>query len=121
MNLAFTTRLYALVPVLLAASCSPVSETETDDDPARQQLLETIGDAGSDSSLDDCLLYVWSGEEDPDIEFDRAHDVVQGGAISCATGTSPSHFEAAIGALREAAQSGDKARLLEQLGIPLLY
>lgn len=121
MNLAFATRLQVLAPALLVAACSPVADREADADPARQQLLETINEVGSEASPDDCLLYVWSGEEDPDIEFDRAHDVVKGGAISCATGTSPSRFEAAIGALREAAQSGDKARLLEQLGIPLLY
>jgi hypothetical protein len=64
---------------------------------------------------------VWSEEVEPDIEFDRANDVVKGGAISCTTGASPSRFEAAIGALREAARSGNKARILEQLGVPLLY
>lgn len=121
MSLALATRLLAPILALLAAACSPATDAEADTDPARQQLLEKIDEMGSEATPDDCLLYVWSGEEDPDIEFDRAHDAVKGGAISCATGTSPSRFEAAIGALREAAQSGDKARLLEQLGIPLLY
>ncbi|MBY6217944.1 TDP-N-acetylfucosamine:lipid II N-acetylfucosaminyltransferase [Qipengyuania aquimaris] len=72
-------------------------------------------------AVENCLLLVWSEEEAPDIEFDRANDVVKGGAISCSTGASPSRFEAAIAALREAARSGDKARILAQLGIPLLY
>lgn len=70
---------------------------------------------------DDCLLLVWSDQDERDVAFDRANDFVDGGAISCATGTSPSQFEAAIAALRAAAKSGDKAQLLEQLGLPLLY
>ena len=70
---------------------------------------------------DDCLLMVWSNQESRDIEFDRANDLVDGGAISCATNTSASQFQAAIEALRAAARSGDKARMLEQLGLPLLY
>lgn len=121
MNPAFATRLQVLAPALLVAACSPFADREADADPARQQLLETIGEVGAEASPDDCLLYVWSGEEDPDIEFDRAHDVVKGGAISCATGTSASQFDAAIAALREAAKSGNKARMLEEVGIPLLY
>ena len=70
---------------------------------------------------DDCLLMVWSNQQSRDIEFDRANDLVDGGAISCATNTSASQFQAAIDALRAAARSGDKARMLEQLGLPLLY
>ena len=70
---------------------------------------------------EDCLLMVWSGQVKPRIDFDRAHDAVEGGAISCATGTSASEFDAAITALREAARSGNKAHVLEQLGLPLLY
>ena len=70
---------------------------------------------------EDCLLLVWSEQDEPDIEFDKSHDTVKGGAISCATGTSPSQFEAAIAALRDAAKSGNKASLLEQVGLPLLY
>ena len=64
---------------------------------------------------------VWSNQQSRDIEFDRANDLVDGGAISCATNTSASQFQAAIDALRAAARSGDKARMLEQLGLPLLY
>ncbi|MBU1255149.1 MAG: hypothetical protein KKE69_12280 [Alphaproteobacteria bacterium] len=70
---------------------------------------------------DDCLLMVWSNQQERDIEFDRAHDLVDGGAISCATGTSPSQFQAAIEALRAAARSGDSRRVLAEVGIPLLY
>lgn len=70
---------------------------------------------------EDCLLMVWSNQQRRDIAFDRANDLVDGGAISCATNTSASQFQAAIDALRAAARSGDKARMLEQLGLPLLY
>ena len=98
------------------AACTPADE----DGPAQdeQQQAEEVLEA---SQPDDCLLMVWSNQEERDLDFDRANDLVDGGAISCATGTSPSQFEAALAALREAAKSGDRARLLEQVGIPLLY
>jgi len=66
-------------------------------------------------------MLAWQEQDAPDREFDQAHDLAEGGAISCATGTTPSQFEAALAAIRAAARSGDKARLLEELGIPLLY
>lgn len=69
----------------------------------------------------DCLVLAWQAQDSPNREFDQAHDLAEGGAISCSTGTTPSQFEAALAAIRAAAQSGDKARLLEELGIPLLY
>ncbi|MBX7515042.1 hypothetical protein K3179_10860 [Qipengyuania sp. GH38] len=84
-------------------------------------MVQVIEEQARTDPVENCLLLVWSEQEDPDVEFDRANDAVNGGAISCATGTSPSQFEAAIETLREAAQSGDKARLLEQVGLPLLY
>lgn len=105
----------------LAFACSPVASEQSSDDPARQKSLKTAEADTLPDPAENCLLMVWSEQEEPDIEFDRAHDAVKGGAISCATGTSPSQFEAAIAALREAASSGNKARLLEHLGIPLLY
>lgn len=111
----------ALVLASLAVACSPVSGERTAEDPARQRLLEAVENEANPNPADNCLLMVWSKQEDPDIEFDRAHDAVKGGAISCATGASPSQFEAAISVLREAAESGDKTRILEQVGIPLLY
>lgn len=101
---------------LLAGACSPADQTNAAQEP------ETLLSAGADASKpDDCLLLVWSNQEERKVDFDRKHDFVDGGAISCATGTSASQFEAAIEALREAAASGDKARLLEQVGLPLLY
>jgi hypothetical protein len=73
------------------------------------------------SASSDCLLVAWQAQQAPDRAFDQAHDLAEGGAISCATGTTASQFEAALAAIRAAAQSGDKARLLQELGIPLLY
>lgn len=105
----------------LACACSPVSSETKPEDPALNDLLETVEAQAAPDPGENCLLMVWSEQDDPDIEFDRAHDAVKGGAISCATGTSPSQFEAAITALREAARSGDRARILEQIGMPLLY
>jgi hypothetical protein len=64
---------------------------------------------------------VWQRQREPDQAFDSAHDSAEGGAISCATGSSASQFEAALAAIRAAAKSRDKAGLLDQLGIPLLY
>ena len=69
----------------------------------------------------DCLVVAWQNQESPNRDFDRANDRADGGAISCATGTTASQFDAALEAIRNAASSGDKARLLEHLGIPLLY
>ncbi|MXP41026.1 hypothetical protein GRI75_05125 [Altererythrobacter soli] len=71
--------------------------------------------------VEDCLLLVWQRQATRTERFDRENDRVKGGAISCATGTSPSQFEAALAAIRAAAASGDKAALLAELGMPLLY
>ena len=112
------------LPLLIAAmtgACSPVSSDTNAQTPARQNLLKTVEAHTSADPAENCLLMAWSEREDTDIEFDRANDTVKGGAISCATGTTPSQFEAAISALRDAAKSGNKARILDQLGIPLLY
>lgn len=66
-------------------------------------------------------MLVWQQQDQPNEQFDRDHDRADGGAISCATGTSASQFEAALAAIRKAAATGDKASLLAELGIPLLY
>ena len=73
------------------------------------------------AEADDCLLVVWNKQDDRDIAFDRAHDKANGGAISCATGSTASQFEKAIAGLREAARNGDKARILKEVGIPLMF
>lgn len=99
--------------VIALAACAPDSESgQSASEP------ETAAAAGA---AEDCLLLVWSSQDDPDIAFDRDHDTVTGGAISCATGSSASRFRDALAAIRTAAASGDRAALLEETGIPLLY
>lgn len=82
---------------------------------------EPASEAPAATASSDCLVLAWQEQQVPDRAFDQAHDLAEGGAISCATGTTASQFEAALAAIRAAAQSGDKSRLLQELGIPLLY
>lgn len=106
-----------------AMSCSPVPD-ESDGvnlSPATASHREARLDEALQTAKDDCLLMVWSEQAERAVAFDRAHDRVKGGAISCATGTTASQFEVAILAIREAAKSGNQARMLEQIGLPLLY
>lgn len=102
------------VAALALVSCSDAEERAVEPDAV---LLASA----SGTKPDDCLLMVWSSQEERDVEFDRRNDDVDGGAISCATGTSASQFEAAINALKKAAVSGNKARLLDEVGLPLRY
>ena len=109
-------RLY-LSPLLLAVTtawaCVPDGDGET------EQSADIV--AKGEAAPGDCLLLVWSSQKERNPQFDRDHDFVEGGAISCATGTSASQFDVAISTLRDAARSGDKARLLCEVGLPLLY
>ncbi|MBO6769245.1 MAG: hypothetical protein JJ901_13220 [Erythrobacter sp.] len=98
---------------LSLAGCAP--DQAPDGKPDWQMLADAA------TQPEDCLLLVWSSQEERRTQFDREHDFVDGGAISCSTGTSASQFDAAIAALRDAAASGNKARILEEIGIPLLY
>lgn len=109
-----TTALPALL-ALVCCACSPPGEQAPEPEPVEAMAATTH------AAPNDCLLMVWSNQPRRDIVFDRAHDLVDGGAISCATGTSPSQFQAALDALREAARSGDSRRVLAEVGIPLLY
>ncbi len=93
----------------LPAIAASVPETNAE---VVQQIVE---------EAEDCLLVVWETQEERDITFDRANDQARGGAISCATGTSPSQFERVIASVRDAANSGDKARMLREVNIPLVY
>lgn len=92
-------------------SAIAVSVPETDAEVVKQIVDEA----------EDCLLVVWETQDERDIAFDRAHDKAEGGAISCATGTSPSQFEKVIASVRNAAHSGDKTRMLREVNIPLIY
>ncbi len=99
---------------LALAGCSNIDEQQREPDAMLLSSAQAV-------QADDCLLMVWSSQKEREVDFDRENDVVEGGAISCATGTSASQFDAAIAALREAAASGNKGRILEQIGLPLLY
>ena len=104
------------LPILasgLLIGCAPERE------PTAEEPTQALED--TQPQPDDCLLLVWSNQKDRRAAFDRDHDFVDGGAISCATGTSASQFDTAIAALRDAARSGNKVRLLEQVGMPLLF
>ncbi len=122
------TSVFVSFSALSLSACGIVDEMrqgeETADLPAIAQNAPAI-DADAVRQIvaeaDDCLLVVWETQEQRDIAFDRAHDQARGGAISCATGTSPSQFEAVISSVREAANSGNKARMLREVNIPLVY
>lgn len=104
----------------LAALALSVAACGGSPPPPPPEETSATADAGT-GPADDCLVLVWQQQAQPDEQFDRRNDLAKGGAISCATGTSASQFEAALAAIRAAAQSGDKAGLLAELGIPLLY
>jgi hypothetical protein len=101
-----TSRL-ALAAALALAGCGPSA-------PAAKRP------AGADNSAD-CLALVWQAQTTPDKAFDRAHDHADGGAISCATGTSASQFATVLAAVRGAAAKHDDAALIAEVGLPLLY
>ncbi|ANU07665.1 hypothetical protein [Paraurantiacibacter namhicola] len=114
-----------LAPVL--AGCGAFVDSG-DDTPAPQETAATKG--GKSDPLtraveakggEDCLLLVWEKQDTRDEDFDRAHDMATGGAISCATNTSASRFDRVLKRLRDAATRRDKAALLSEVGIPLLY
>ena len=76
----------------------------------------------------DCLIAIWETREkagdfggEAERQFDRDHDKAEGGAISCATGSSASQFERTLKALRDSAGNSDRAALLAEAGIPLLF
>ncbi|RGP40951.1 hypothetical protein BPTFM16_01246 [Altererythrobacter insulae] len=69
----------------------------------------------------DCLIAIWDTQSAPDKNFDREHDGIEGGTISCATDTSPSQFAGAIEAIRLAADSDDRKAMIDMIGIPLVY
>ena len=113
---------FALSLVVPLAACGVLDEAGGDagagDRPAQENAAPV-----PDITLapQNCLLAIWNDRPPADAQFDEENDRVEGGAISCATGATPGEFEAAIAAIREAARSGDKARLLQEIGVPLLY
>ena len=108
-----------LLPVACAGAlvaCSPsAGDTEGADPPPAQPATELA------QKPDNCLLVVWQDQPARDERFDLANDSADGGAISCATGTSASQFASAFAAIRSAARSEDKAAILDEVGLPLMY
>ncbi len=104
---------FSVLAVAALAGCGPSA-------PAARQPAANGFVAGADTPAD-CLAEVWRAQAAPDKPFDRAHDAADGGAISCATGTSASQFASALAAIRAAAASGDKATLIGEVALPLLY
>ena len=96
-------------------ACSPSQDDKSAPpvaDPERDVLAQ---------KPDNCLLLVWQEQESRDEQFDLENDIADGGAISCATGTTPSQFDDALADLRTAARSRDRAAILKEVGLPLLY
>ena len=116
-----------IVGVGALAACSPTQPEGEDRAMAQPPADKPVAEQPSPQNdalartQDNCLLVVWQDQDTRDERFDLAHDRASGGAISCATGTSASQFDVAISTLRDAARSGDKARLLREVGLPLLY
>ena len=112
-GVALSPRIAALAALVLSVAACDGSPPPPA--PPEEGLLATA------DPVEDCLVLVWQQQAQRDEPFDRENDLADGGAISCATGTSASQFEAALAAIRTAAASGDRAGLLAELGIPLLY
>lgn len=115
-------RLALALGVGVLAACSP-SEPGGEEQAMAQPPAERPSpqDKAPAPSSDNCLLVVWQGQDTRDERFDLAHDRATGGAISCATGTSASQFANAFTAIRSAARAQDKAAILNEVGLPLLY
>lgn len=115
----------ALAGLVLLGACSaeeapPLDATGELEATGGLDIPPQAGSALSEAERD-CLLVVWEQQASPDRNFDRAHDMAEGGLISCATGTSASQYEATLSALRDAASGNDRDGLRRELNIPLLY
>jgi len=122
MRMSVRADLAILTGALALAACSPSHDRTTGETASETAAVET-GDPVQEEvqAQDNCLLLVWQEQEERDEQFDLAHDRAEGGAISCATGTSASQFDSALAAIRAAARSQDKAAILDATGLPLMY
>ncbi|WP_240957008.1 hypothetical protein [Pseudopontixanthobacter vadosimaris] len=120
---AAATRMLSLLSAGLLAACGQAPPPAAPD--ASAAVSDAVLAAAAQEPAEDCLLLVWERQSAsgaaPDVDFDRENDRAEGGAISCATGTSPSQFEAALDTIRGAARRGDKAAILSEVGIPVLH
>ncbi len=126
MRMSARARLALMLGGCALGACSPSVESAAADAPdATAQNTASGSPKGEDTAPvaepDNCLLVVWQDQDTRDESFDLAHDSADGGAISCATGTSASQFASALSAIRKAARANDKAAILREVGLPLLY
>ena len=113
MRMSAPARFALAASIAVLAACTPSQdETPAAPDPDNDVLTQ---------KPDNCLLVVWQKQDRRNEQFDLAHDSADGGAISCATGTSASQFADAFSAIRTAARSEDRAAILQEVGLPLLY
>ena len=116
-----------LFPVLLAGLVAACGQAPPPSAPpeASAAVRDAVLATATQEPAEDCLLLVWERQTaigaDPDVNFDRENDRAEGGAISCATGSSPSQFAAALDTIRNAARRGDRAAILREVGIPVLH
>ena len=108
-------------PLLAAALVGLAGCSAAPEPAARETEVAASEEAGLTRTPENCLLLVWQDQEARNERFDVENDVADGGAISCATGTSASQFDSALRAIRAAARSEDKAAILNEVGLPLLY
>ena len=108
---------FAFVCVMGAAlsACGPAMEETAESFDMRDLRNTQLTVSG------DCLEEVWSQESAPDRRFDRAHDAVEGGSLSCAIGASPRQFDTVLLKLRDAAGRGDRKAVLALVNEPLLF
>ena len=118
----------SLMPATMLGACNPPTDPVADQPDVmvaqavpKPVASSLIAQGEAERAKDNCLLVVWQTQDEPDTAFDEANDATDGGAISCATGTSASEFERTIGAVRKAALAQDRDAMLAQVGVPLLY
>lgn len=118
-----TSLLAGLSALLLVGACSNPANVGADGplEDSRPAQVEAVAPEALPLPEPDCLVTIWDRQDTPDRDFDRANDRVEGGEISCATRTSASQYEAALAAIRDAAAGSDRAAMLRELNVPLLF
>lgn len=78
-------------------------------------------DAVTPVAIESCLTDVYRDRPARDEAFDRAHDAMPGGSLSCGLSITASELRDTLAQLREAAAAEDRKRLLGHVGIPMVY
>ena len=75
-----------------------------------------------DQALASCLDRLWEDDADDAVRiYDRQNDIIDGVSISCTMSTTATKLFDVMKAIRDAAQSRDRAVMLQAIGLPLLY